>query len=228
MNANNNIKNIYFSTASERIIFQNKILRNTYLLLSACLILCFTSSFFTVFLNIELSPIALFLVLFALSFIIPKYKDSYKGLIITALYTIVTGLFVGQVIINYLYNYTNAIDIIFTSGILTAAIFFSLSGYALFTKKDFSFLKGFTLILCITILFGIIVSLFFPSILLQLIISSAIILMSSTGILYKTSDMVLNQGENNYILISLSLFMDIINLFLSLLRIMMIFSGRRD
>ena len=228
MNANNNINNIGYGISNEKIIFQNRILRNTYLLLSFSLSLCFITSFFTVFFNLQMPILLLFFMYFGLSFLIEKYNDSYIGLCLTVIFTLVMGMFIGQIVINYMHMFTNALDIIFISGILTTTIFLSLSGYALFTKKNFSFLKGFLVIMSVVILFSIIVSFFVNDLFFHFMISGAIILFSSAGILYKTSSMVLNGDQQSYISISLSLFLDIINIFLSLIRILSIFMGRRD
>ena len=106
----------------------------------------------------------------------------------------------------------------------TAFVFFGLSGYALVSKKDFSFLSGFVFAGFLVLLAAIIINLFMQMPALQLAISAAFMLFSSAIILMQTGAIV-NGGERNYILATIALYVSIYNIFLSLIHLLMAFSG---
>lgn len=106
----------------------------------------------------------------------------------------------------------------------TALIFFALSGYALTTKKDFSFLGGFLMVGLIVVIVAGIANIFFQIPALSLAVSSAVIMIMSGLILFDTSR-IINGGERNYIRATLSLYLNIYNIFTSLLHILGIFGG---
>ena len=125
------------------------------------------------------------------------------------------------------YMYANGSEIIAATFGLTGAIFFALSGYALTTRKDFSYLGGF-LFVGITVLFvASLAGIFLNIPALHLATSSGLVLISSGYILYETSQ-IIHGGERNYIVATISLYVQIYNLFISLLHILSAFSGRRN
>jgi len=91
-----------------------------------------------------------------------------------------------------------------------------LSGYALVTKRDFSFLGGFLFAGFMVVLLAVVASLFIQMPALQIMISAAIILLMSGFILYDTSRIV-NGGETNYVMATIGLFLSLYNIFQSLL-----------
>ena len=106
----------------------------------------------------------------------------------------------------------------------TAFIFFGLSGYALVSRKDFSFLTGFITAGFFVLLAAMILGIFVQVPALQLAISVGFMLFSSAVILYQTGE-IIHGGERNYILATITLFVSIYNLFMSLLNLLMAFSG---
>jgi modulator of FtsH protease len=106
----------------------------------------------------------------------------------------------------------------------TAFIFFGLSGYALVSRKDFSFLNGFITAGCFVLIGAMVMGIFFKIPALQLAISVGFMLFSSAIILRQTGEIV-NGGETNYILATITLFVSIYNLFMSLVHLLMAFSG---
>jgi modulator of FtsH protease len=133
------------------------------------------------------------------------------------------GLTLGPIVAQYL-ALPNGHQIVMTALGGTGAIFLGLSGYALTTRKDFSFLGGF---LMVGILVAFLVSLaavIFSMPLVSLAMSAMFILLMSGFILYETSQLI-HGGENNYILATVSLYVSIYNLFVSLLHLIGAFSG---
>ena len=101
--------------------------------------------------------------------------------------------------------------------------FFGLSAYAILSRKDFSFLSGFIMAGCIVLMCAVVASFFIQISGLQLAISAGFVLFSSAVILYQTSS-IIHGGEDNYIMATITLFVSIYNLFLSLLQLLGIFS----
>ena len=106
----------------------------------------------------------------------------------------------------------------------TGAIFLGLSGYALTTRKDFSFLGGFLMVGILVAFLGSLAAVLFSMPIMSLAMSGMFVMLMSGFILYQTSQLV-NGGENNYILATVSLYVSIYNLFVSLLQLIGAFSG---
>jgi modulator of FtsH protease len=106
----------------------------------------------------------------------------------------------------------------------TAVIFFALSGYALTTRKNFSFLGGFVMVGCLVVLAAIIANIFLNIPALSLAISAAAVMLMSAAILWDTSRMV-NEGETNYVMMTVSLFANIFVMFMHLLNLFSFLSG---
>ena len=144
----------------------------------------------------------------------------------------VLGFTLGPILNIYINNLSNGTEIVATAFMLTAIIFLSLSAYVNLTKKDFSFLGGFltsgiiiafgaSIILLISSMMGY----YFP--LMMLGISSLFALLMCGLILYQTSS-IINGGEDNYIMATVTLYISIYNLFTSLLHILAAFTGGDD
>jgi modulator of FtsH protease len=110
---------------------------------------------------------------------------------------------------------------------MTAAIFFALAGIATVTKKDFSFMGKFLFVGLILLIVASLANLFFQVPAASVAISAIAVLIFSAYILFDVSRIV-HGGETNYIMATMSLFLNIYNIFLSLLNILMAFSGNRD
>ena len=106
----------------------------------------------------------------------------------------------------------------------TALIFFALSGYALTSKKDFSFMGGFLMVGLIVVIVASLANIFFQIPALSLAISSAVIMIMSGLILFDTSR-IINGGETNYIRATVSLYLNIYNIFVHLLHLLGVFGG---
>ncbi len=107
---------------------------------------------------------------------------------------------------------------------MTGLTFFGLSAYAITSKKDFSFLSGFMMVGFFVLLTGVIANLFLQLPMLSLAISAGFVLFSSAIILWQTGQIV-NGGERNYISATVTLYVSIYNLFMSLLSLLLAFTG---
>ena len=203
----------------------NKVLRNTYILLSA------TLAFSAVTCGISMAVglgrgTALIMSLAAIGliwFVLPRTANSEKGLLVVFAFTGLLGASLGPTLSYYL-GMANGSQVVLQALGGTALVFFALSGYVLTTRKDFSFMRGFLvtgLIVVILAMLGTFVAgLFGVNITgIHLAISAAIVFLMSGFILYDTSRIV-NGGETNYIMATVALYLDIYNLFVSLLHLL--------
>lgn len=201
------------------------VLRNTYFLLS--LTLLFSAAMAAFAMKTHAAPLHWLVQLvgmFGLLFLTMALRNSVFGVVSIFAFTGFVGYTLGPVLNAYLTQFSNGSELIFTSLGATGAIFVALSGYVLTTKKDFSFLGGF---LFVTLMGGVLLSLaaaFFKLAFMQVVVSGAFVVIFSGYILYDTSR-ILQNGETNYVMATISLYLDVLNLFLSLLRILSYFAG---
>jgi modulator of FtsH protease len=134
------------------------------------------------------------------------------------------GLTLGPIIGAYTTAFSNGSELVAMAMTGTATIFLSLSFYAIVSQKDFSFLAGFLTAGIIVAFLAGIAAYFFQIPVLSLTVSAAFILLMSGLILYETSN-IIHGGETNYIMATVTLYISIYNLFLSLLQLLGVFSG---
>ena len=159
---------------------------------------------------------------YGLFFLTAKLSNSAWGLLSTFALTGFMGYTLGPII--GMFAGAGAMPIVANALGLTAFTFFGLSAYALMTRKDFSFLAGFITIGFFVLLGAMVIGFFTNIAGLQLMISAGFVLFSSAMILFQTSA-IIHGGERNYILATISLYVSIYNLFLSLLQLLTAFAG---
>lgn len=218
-----NDHNISISRSQESVLSTNKVLKNTYMLLSMTLI--FSGVMAGVGMSINLghgaalvsSLVALGLLWFAL----PRTANSSAGIPVLFAITGLLGLGLAPLLNHYL-----AVNPSIVSTALggTGVIFLGLSGYALTTRKDFSFMGGFLMVGLMVVLVAALANIFLQMPVMQLVVSAAIVMIMSGLILYETSA-IIHGGETNYIMAAASLFLSIINLFQALLHLLGAFGG---
>jgi len=203
----------------------NRTLRNTYQLLSATLLFSGLMAFLSMSLNFPYLGIWITLGgYFGLLFLVAKLRNSAAGILAVFALTGFMGLTLGPIIGIYTTAFSNGAELVAMAMTGTAAIFLSLSFYALYSQKDFSFLSGFlTAGIVVAFLAGI-AAYFFQIPTLALTVSTAFILLMSGLILFETSN-IIRGGETNYIMATVTLYISIYNLFLSLLHLLGVFSG---
>jgi modulator of FtsH protease len=201
----------------------SSVLKNTYMLLGLTLAFSAAVAYIAMVINAPHPGMIITLVgFYGLLFGIHKTANSGMGLVLTFALTGFMGYTIGPILSMFIgagagHLVANALG-------LTAFVFFGLSAYALITRKDFSFLAG-TITAGFFVLLGAMVIGIFTDIAgLQLMISAGFVLFSSMIILYQTSE-IIHGGETNYVLATVTLFVSIYNLFLSLLQLLMAFSG---
>ena len=217
--------NTTITQSSASTLATNKVLRNTYLLLSMTLLFSAMTAGLAMYLNLPpFGMLITFVGFYGLLFLTSRFSDRALGLLFVFALTGFMGLTLGPIINMYLKAFVNGDQLVMMALGGTGAIFLSLSAYALTTRKDFSFMGGFLLTgVLVAFLAGIGAVLFsIPA--LSLAVSAMFILLMSGMILWETSN-IIHGGETNYIRATVSLYVSLYNLFLSLLQILGIFGG---
>jgi len=211
-------------TTTKAIVI-NRTLRSTYQLLAATLLFSGLMAFLSM--SLELPFFGIWITLggyFGLLFLVTKLRNSASGILAVFALTGFMGLTLGPIISAYTSFFSNGTELVAMAMTGTAAIFLSLSFYALYSQKDFSFLSGFLTAGIIVAFLAGIAAYFFNIPTLSLTVSAAFILLMSGLILFETSN-IIRGGETNYIMATVTLYISIYNLFLSLLQILGVFSG---
>ncbi len=203
----------------------NSVLKNTYQLLSATLIFSGLMAYLSMELNLPHFNLLITLGgYFGLLFLTHKLKNSAGGIFAVFALTGFMGLTLGPVINAYLGAFINGAELVAMAMTGTGIIFLSLSLYAITSQKDFSFMAGFLMTGIIVAFLAGLAAYFFNIPALSLTVSAGFILLMSGLILYETSN-IIHGGERNYIMATVTLYISIYNLFLSLLHLLGVFSG---
>ena len=206
------------------VLATNKVIRNTYMLLSMTLAFSAVTAAGSVALKLPHPGFILTLIgFFGLLFAVHKLKDSGWGILAVFAMTGFMGYTLGPVISRYL-GLPNGGEIVMQAMGGTAAIFIGLSAYAVTTKKDFSFMGGFLMIGILLAFLAGLAAIFLEIPALSLTVSAAFVLLMSGLILYETSN-IIHGGETNYVLATVTLFVSIFNLFTSLLQLLGFMNG---
>lgn len=200
------------------VLQTNRVLRNTYFLLSLTLAFSALTAYFAVVTQAPpLSPWVILIGFYGLLFLNNALSNSGWGLLSTFALTGFMGYTLGPIINFYLAQGLG--DLVFYAFAGTAFTFLACSGYVLSTKRDMSFLAGTMLALFVVLVLGMIASFFFHQPAFVIALSSLFIVFSAMAILYTTSD-IIRGGETNYIRATVSLYVQIFNIFVSLLNIL--------
>jgi len=211
-------------TDSGRVLETNKVLRNTYALLSMTLLFSAITAGVAATLNLPHPGIVITLVgYFGLLFLTTKFRNSSTGLLCVFALTGFMGYTLGPIINAYL-SMNNGPQLVATAMGATGAIFLGLSGYALTSKKDFSFMGGFLMVGILVAFLAGLGAIFFEIPALSLAVSAMFVLLMSGLILYQTSDIIRGR-ETNYIMATVTLYVAIFNLFTSLLHLLGFMNG---
>jgi len=220
----NRYENVIAHSGSEAVS-SNKVLKNTYMLLSATL--GFSALMAMASMAIGVPPVAYLIAVIAAMvlgiFVLPRTANSTSGIGVIFLITGLLGFGLGSVLSMYL-ALPNGPQVIATAFAGTGIIFLGLSGYALTSKRDFSFMGGFLFAGMMVVVLAMIANIFLQMPALALAVSSGIILLMSGFILFDTSR-IIRGGETNYIMATYGLYLSIFNIFISLLQILGIMGG---
>jgi modulator of FtsH protease len=220
----NNSINIFESQSRASTFAANKVIRNTYALLSMTLIFSAVTAGGSMALNLPHPGLLLTLVgYFGLLFLTAKFRDTGLGLGFVFALTGFMGYTLGPILNAYM-GLPNGAQIVMTAMGGTGAIFLGLSGYALTSRKDFSFMGGFLVTGILVAFLAGLGAIFFEMPGLSLAVSAMFVLLMSGLILYETSN-IIHGGESNYIMATVTLYVSIFNLFTSLLHLLGFMSG---
>lgn len=208
----------------ESVLATNKVLRNTYTLLSMTLVFSGLMAYAGVSTGLSHGGalVADIVAIVMLWFVLPRTANSGAGIPVIFAITGLLGFGLGPVLSYYL-----AVNpsIVTTALGGTGVIFLGLSGYALTTRKDFSFMGAFLMVGMLVVLGAALLNIFLNMPVMFLVINAAVVLIMSGFILYETSS-IIHGGETNYIMATASIFLSLLNLFQALLHILGAFSGR--
>ncbi|WP_338521729.1 Bax inhibitor-1/YccA family protein [Candidatus Legionella polyplacis] len=219
-------RNVSFASRHRNVLIEtNKVLRNTYLLLGMTFMFSSLIAYLAFIFNVQpLNPLLMIFGVYGLMFLTNSLRHSSLGLLSVFAFTGFLGYSLGPTINYYVMNFANGYHLVNVALGGTGVIFFALSGYVLVTRKDFNFLSGFLFVSTMVSFLFMIVGVVFHIQIIELIISSLFILLSSGLILFQTSEIVYG-GETNYIMATLSLYVSIYNLFISILSVLGFFTS---
>jgi len=202
----------------------SRVLRNTYGLLALTLVFSAVMAYVAQQMRVGYPNIFVVLIgFYGLFFLTAKLRDSAWGLVSTFALTGFMGFLLGPILNRYL-GMAGGAEVVSSAFAMTALVFGGLSAYVLITRKDMSFLSGFITAGFFVLLGAVVASFFFQISGLQLAISAGFVLFSSVCILFQTSQ-IIHGGERNYIMATISLYVSIYNLFVSLLQLFGIMSS---
>ena len=201
------------------VLSANRVLRNTYWLLSLTLLFSAGVAAVTAALRLPHPGIVITLIgYFGLLFLTARLRDSGWGLLSVFALTGFMGYTLGPVISHYL-AMPNGHQVVMMAMGSTAAIFLGLSAYATASRRDFSFMGGFLMTGIVVAFLAGLGAIFFEVPALALTVSAVFVLLMAGLILYQTSQ-IIHGGETNYIMATVTLYVSIFNLFTSLLHLL--------
>ena len=214
---------IVVNSQEESLLSTHKVLRNTYFLLGLTMAFSAVVAYISMSLNLPYPNLIVLLVgFYGLLFVTNRLANSAWGILAAFAFTGFMGYTIGPILNMYVARGMEDLSMLAFAG--TAIVFFACSAYVLTTKKDMSFLSTAIFSLFIVLLLGIVASFFFQIPALAVGISALFVVFSTMTILYETSN-IIHGGETNYIRATVSIYVSIYNLFISLLRLLSIFSS---
>jgi modulator of FtsH protease len=173
-----------------------------------------------------MGPLVMFGVMMAMLFGVSALRNSPMGVVLLLGFTFVAGFFLGPILQAAL-SLRNGAQLVGLAAGGTGLIFMTLATYATVSKRDFSFMGKFLFIGLILLVVASLANLFFQIPALSLTISAIAVLLFSAYLLFDISRIV-NGGETNYVMATMSVYLNLYNLFVNLLNLLMAFSGQRD
>ena len=218
----------------ETVAAPNRVLRNTYWLLALSMLPTIAGAYAGMAINFAAfykaypiaAPLAMFGAMIASLFVVAALRNSGWGVAAVFGFTFISGLSLTP-ILYFAAGLKNGGQLVAHAGAMTAAVFFVMATITTVSKRDFSFLRKFLFVGLVLLIIASIANLFFQVPALAVTISAIAVLIFSLYMLYDVSDIV-RGGETNYIMATIRLFLDILNLFVNLLNLLLVFSGQRD
>jgi modulator of FtsH protease len=213
---------------------QNRVLRNTYWLLALSMLPTIAGAWAGMQFNFIalfkaapiMTPLLMFAAMIGMLFVVTRLRNSAMGIPALFAFTFIAGMMLTP-ILTVAGQFRNGGQLIALAGGMTAVVFFTMAGIATVTKKDFSFLGKFLFVGLILLIVASLANLFFQVPAVSLTISAIAVFIFSLYLLYDVSNIV-RGGETNYITATLNLFLNVYNIFISLLNLLLAFTGQRD
>jgi FtsH-binding integral membrane protein len=213
---------------------QNKVLRNTYWLLALSMLPTVVGALVGMQLNFIalfkaapiMTPLIMFGVMIGSLFVVTALRNSAWGVVALFGFTFIAGVMLTP-ILTVAAGLKNGGQLVALAGGMTAAIFFGMATIATVSKRDFSFMGKFLFVGMILLIVASLANLFFQVPAVSLTISAIAVLIFSLYLLYDISNIV-RGGETNYVVATLGVYLSLYNIFVSLLNLLMAFSGQRD
>ena len=223
----------YPARTSTLVAEQNKVLRNTYLLLGISMIPTVIGAVIGVNTNFGLlashpiaGPLLMLAVMIGCLFAVQALRNSAWGVVAMLAFTLLMGWWLGPML-QYALHFRNGAQLIGLAAGATGAIFLGLASYVTISRRDFSFLGKFLFVGLILLVLGGIANLFFQVPAASLTISAVAVVLFAGYILYDVSA-IIQGGETNYVMATLNIYIDIYNIFVHLLNLLLAFAGSRD
>jgi FtsH-binding integral membrane protein len=215
-------------------IAPNQVLRNTYWLLALSMLPTVAGAFVGMSLNFAaffhaspiMAPLLMIAAMFGSLFLVAALRNSGWGVVAVFGFTFISGLVLAPTL-QLAAGLRNGGQLIALAGGMTAAVFFVMATIATVSKRDFSFLGKFLFVGLILLVIAMLANLFLQIPALAVTLSAVAVMIFSLYLLHDVSAIV-HGGESNYIMATTRLFLDLLNLFVSLLNLLMIFTGQRD
>lgn len=211
--------------SADSAIATHKVLRNTYMMLAMTMVVSAATAGLSMWMNLGFGAgmIMMIAAIVLIWFVLPKTANTSSGIYVVFAFTALMGAALGPTLNHYL-ALANGGSIVMQALGGTALVFFTLSGYVLTTRKDFSFMGGFLMtglvvlvLVSVALMLGSLFGFHVPA--AQLALSAGIVLLMSGFILFDTSR-IIHGGETNYLMATVALYLDIYNLFTSLLHLL--------
>jgi modulator of FtsH protease len=210
----------------------NKVLRNTYMLLALTMVPTVAGAW----IGIQLAPlmmaspfitlIAMLVSVIGLQFAIVKFRDSAIGIGLLLLMTFLLGAFLGP-LLNVALQLKNGMQLVGYAAAGTGAIFFGMGALAGTIKRDLAPMGKFLFVGMIAVLVAMVANMFFQIPALSLVLSTLVLVIFSLYLLYDLNR-IIRGGETNYVLATTGVYISLLNIFSSLLHLLMAFGGERD
>jgi modulator of FtsH protease len=221
-------------SAAPVAVDSNRVLRNTYWLLALSLLPTVAGAVVGMQMNFIalfkaapiMTPLLMLAVMMGSLWVVTLLRNSAWGVAALLGFTFISGLMLTP-ILTVAAGFTNGGQLVAMAGGLTAVVFFAMAAYATVSKRDFSFLGKFLFVGVVLLLVAMVANLFFQVPALALALSVIAVLIFSMFLLYDLGRIVTG-GETNYVMATLSVFLDLFNIFVNLLNILLAFTGQRD
>ena len=213
---------------------QNSVIRNTYWLLALSMLPTIAGAYLGTSMNFAalyktspiMAPLLMFGAMFGMLFVVSALRNSGWGVVAVFGFTFVSGVMLAPML-QYAGGLKNGGQLVGLAGGMTAAVFFVMAAIATVSKRDFSFLGKFLFVGVILLIVASLANLFFQVPALAITISAVAVLIFSMYLLHDLSQIV-RGGQDNYIMATIALFLDLFNIFVNILNLLLIFSGQRD